>query len=127
MDIQTYLNNIEKEIKHSHSLSTSYTNTHNILTITGISLSACAAGVLAIGASIGINLGILIASVACSIVSCVTLLVDRIYDYEKKAIKEEYKSKQLETEKTYFELKTNIYKDGNEDIFVERCESILHS
>ncbi len=127
MDIQTYLNNIEKEIKHSHSLSTSYTNTHNILTITGISLSACAAGILAIGASIGINLGILIASVACSIVSCVTLLVDRIYDYEKKAIKEEYKSKQLETEKTYFELKTNIYKDGNEDIFVERCESILHS
>lgn len=126
MDIKTYISDIEKEIEQTHKKSIGYTNTHNILTIVGIGLSASAAGILAVGASVGINLGILIASIACSVVSCITLLVDRIYDFEQLSILFNNQSKQLEKEKTYFELKTNIYKDGNEDIFVERCESILH-
>ena len=126
MDIKTYTSDIEKEIEQTHKKSIGYTNTHNILTIVGIGLSASAAGILAVGASVGINLGILIGSIACSVVSCVTLLVDRIYDFEQLSILSNNQSKQLEKEKTYFELKTNVYKDGNEDIFVERCESILH-
>ena len=126
MKIDTYITDkIEKEIKSSHTKAVSYENTHNILTITGIALSACAAGVLAIGASVGINLGILIASVSCSLVSCTTLLVDRIYDFEKKSMIAENKSKSLEKEKTCFQLKAGIYKNENESIFVERCEDLL--
>ena len=45
MNIDTYITDkIEKEIKSSHTKAVSYENTHNILTITGIALSACAAG-----------------------------------------------------------------------------------
>ena len=82
-------------------------------------------GVLAVGASTGINLGILIASVSCSLVSCATLLVDRIYDFEKKSIVAENKSKSLEKEKSCFQLKAGIYKSESESIFVERCEDLL--
>lgn len=126
MNIQEYIKKLNTMIQQSTSASTGYRNTHNILTITGIALSASAAGVLAIGTSIGMNLGLIIASVSCAIVSCVTLLVDRIYDFEAKAILKETIAKQLEQEKTYFELKTNIYKEDHQDIFVERCESIIH-
>ncbi len=126
MNIQEYLKKCNTIIQQSKTAARGYRNTHNILTITGIALSASAAGVLAIGTSIGMNLGLIIASVSCAIVSCITLLVDRIYDFEQKAIQKEYIAKQLEQEKTYFELKTNIYKDEHQDIFVERCESIIH-
>lgn len=126
MNIQEYLKKLNQIIQQSKSASIGYQNTHNILTITGIALSASAAGILAIGTSIGMNLGLIIASVSCSLVSCATLLVDRIYDFESKSILNETIAKQLEQEKTYFELKTNIYKEEHQDIFVERCESIIH-
>lgn len=126
MDIETYIKNkVTGAINNNKSKAVSCMNTHNILSITGIALCACAAGVLAIGASVGINLGILIGSVSCSVVACAVLLTDRIYDFEGKSLLAKDKSEQLSKEKNTFELKAGIYEDGNEKIFVERCEDII--
>lgn len=125
-NIDSYIKDkVTAEINNNKTSATVNRNTHNILTITGIALCACSAGVLAVGASIGVNLGILIASISCSIVACAVLLTDRIYDFEKKSIISEYKVSTLSKELDTFQMKAGIYSEGNEKVFVERCEDMI--
>lgn len=125
-NIDSYIKDkVTAEINNNKTSATANRNTHNILTITGIALCACSAGVLAVGASVGINLGILIGSISCSIVACAVLLTDRIYDFEKMAINSDFKANALSKELDTFQLKAGIYSEGNEKVFVERCEDII--
>lgn len=125
-NIDSYIKDkVTAEINNNKTSATANRNTHNILTITGIALCACSAGVLAVGASVGINLGILIGSISCSIVACAVLLTDRIYDFEKIAINSDFKANALSKELDTFQLKAGIYSEGNEKVFVERCEDII--
>lgn len=126
MNIDTYIKDkVNGHINNNKTSSVANMNTHNILTITGIALCACAAALLAIGASVGINLGILIGSISCSLCACAVLLTDRIYDFERKSILSDYKANALSKEKDMFEMKAGIYSEGNEKVFVERCEDII--
>lgn len=127
MNTETYIKEtIAPCIKSNRSKAVGYMNTHNILSITGIALCASVAVILAVGASIGINLGLLIASVSCVGVSCAVLLTDRIYDFERKSIEAEYKANALSKETDLFKMHAGIYEVEDDALFVQRCEEIMN-
>lgn len=126
MTTENYIKKINEQITKDTRKAAGFENTHNILSITGIVLSASVAAVLGVGASTGINLGILIASVSCSAASCAVLLTDRIYDFEAKAIQAKYRKNALSKELHLYEMKAGIYKDNQETLLVERCEEIMN-
>lgn len=127
MNTETYIKNtITPAIESNRSKATGFMNSHNILSITGIALCASVAVVLAVGASIGINLGLLIASVSCAGVSCAVLLTDRIYDFERKSIEANYKANALTKEMDLFRMHAGIYEVEDDALFVERCEEIMN-
>lgn len=125
MTIENYKNKVIEQIKKEKKHTLAFRNTHNILSITGIVLTISVAAILGVGASTGINLGILIATVACSATSCGVLVTDRIFDFEAKSITCEYRRNALEKELNLFEMHAGIYSQFDEKVFVERCEEIM--
>lgn len=124
MDSNTYIKEkIQPMISQYQKKSKVYANTHMILTIIGISLCVTSPALLAIQI---LNIGIFIACISCSVVAACVLLVDKLYDFEAKAVKFNYQAKLLEKEKTCFLMKTGIYSTENTSEFVSRCESIIN-
>lgn len=126
MTTENYIKKINEQITKDTRKAVGFENTHNILSITGIVLSASVAAVLGVGAATGINLGILIAAVSCSAASCAVLLTDRIYAFEAKAMQAKYRKNALTKELHLYEMKAGIYKENQETLLVERCEEIMN-
>ncbi len=125
MTIENYKKTVAEQITKNKKYAVGFKNTHNILSIIGIVLTIAIAAVLGIGASTGINLGILIASVSCAGAACAVLVTDRIFDFEAKAIACECRMNALEKELHLFEMHAGIYSHFDEKCFVERCEEIM--